>query len=196
MVVQTVRFYRYHRYIFFAYTGKLFFFEYWRQNDQFKIWDCKYVLMPHIWLTSEFYFLASLYFNIKPCINWQMYNLETDLKVLLAFRFLWIMGASMAISLRSYLRSCISRKRLFLRVLLRSVTLVALGVILNSSGNKKNSITNLRLPGVLQRIGLAYFVVASLETVFMKPQGSFEVQRCIITARNVNEDKLRTSRSK
>ncbi|XP_021917645.1 heparan-alpha-glucosaminide N-acetyltransferase-like isoform X2 [Zootermopsis nevadensis] len=88
--------------------------------------------------------------------------------------FLWIMGASMAISLRSYLRSCISRKRLFLRVLLRSVTLVALGVILNSSGNKKNSITNLRLPGVLQRIGLAYFVVASLETVFMKPQGSFE----------------------
>jgi heparan-alpha-glucosaminide N-acetyltransferase len=103
----------------------------------------------------------------------------TNLKIL-ALRFLWIMGASMAISLRSHLRSSVSRKHLFLRVLQRSVTLVALGVILNSSGNKNNSIVNLRLPGVLQRIGLAYFIVASLETVLMKPQGSFEVEKCIV----------------
>lgn len=94
--------------------------------------------------------------------------------------FLWIMGASMAISLRSQLRRSLSRKRLFLRVLQRSITLVALGVILNSSGNKKNSITSLRLPGVLQRIGLAYFVVAILETVLMKPQGSFQYGRWLV----------------
>lgn len=97
------------------------------------------------------------------------------------------MGASMAISLRSQLRSSLSRKRLFLKVLQRSITLVALGVILNSSGNKKNSIMNLRLPGVLQRIGLAYFIVASLETVLMKPQGSFQVEKHIVTAHNINE---------
>lgn len=94
--------------------------------------------------------------------------------------FLWIMGASMAISLRSQLRSSVSRKHLFLRVLQRSVTLVALGVILNSSGENKNSIKKLRLPGVLQRIGLAYFVVASLETVLMKPQGSFQYGRWLV----------------
>lgn len=64
---------------------------------------------------------------------------------------------------------------------------MALGVILNSSGNKKNSITNLRLPGVLQRIGLAYFVVAFLETVLMKPQGSFQVEKCIVAACSVSE---------
>lgn len=46
---------------------------------------------------------------------------------------------------------------------------------------------NLRLPGVLQRIGLAYFIVASLETVLMKPQGSFQVEKCIVTAHNDNE---------
>lgn len=97
------------------------------------------------------------------------------------------MGASMALSLRSQLRSSISRKRLFLRVLQRSVTLVALGLILNSSGENKNSIENLRLPGVLQRIGLAYFVVASIETVLMKPQGSFQVGKCVISACSIQE---------
>jgi len=97
------------------------------------------------------------------------------------------MGASMALSLRSQLRSSISRKRLFLRVLQRSVTLVALGLILNSSGENKNSIKDLRLPGVLQRIGLAYFVVASIETVLMKPQGSFQVGKCVISACSIQE---------
>jgi predicted acyltransferase len=97
------------------------------------------------------------------------------------------MGASMAISLRSQLRRSLSRKRLFLRVLQRSFLLVVLGVILNSNGNKKNSITNLRLPGVLQRIGLAYFVVAFLETVLMKPQGSFQVEKHIVVACNIRE---------
>jgi heparan-alpha-glucosaminide N-acetyltransferase len=96
----------------------------------------------------------------------------------------------MAISLRSQLRSSVSRKRLFSRVLLRSITLVALGVILNSSGNKENNITSLRLPGVLQRIGLAYFVVASLETVLMKPQGSFQVEKCTDSAHNINPLRL------
>jgi predicted acyltransferase len=69
-----------------------------------------------------------------------------------------------------------------LKVLQRSFILVALGVILNSTGNKKNSIANLRLPGVLQRIGLAYFIVAFIETVLMKPQGSFQVEKCIVVA--------------
>lgn len=94
--------------------------------------------------------------------------------------FLWIMGASIAISLRSQLRSCLSRKRLFLRVLQRSAILVALGVILNTSGTKLTSFEHLRFPGVLQRIGLSYFVVASIETLFMKPQGSFQYGRWLV----------------
>ena len=64
---------------------------------------------------------------------------------------------------------------------------MALGLILNSSGEDKNSIENLRLPGVLQRIGLAYFVVASIETVLMKPQGSFQVGKCVISACSIQE---------
>jgi predicted acyltransferase len=64
---------------------------------------------------------------------------------------------------------------------------VALGVILNSSGENKNSIKKLRLPGVLQRIGLAYFIVASLETILMKPQVSFQVGKYVVTACSVHE---------
>jgi hypothetical protein len=68
---------------------------------------------------------------------------------------------------------------------------VALGLILNSSGENKNSIKNLRLPGVLQRIGLAYLVVASIETVLMKPQGSFQVGECVTHACSIHQQRIR-----
>ncbi|PSN54633.1 Heparan-alpha-glucosaminide N-acetyltransferase [Blattella germanica] len=99
--------------------------------------------------------------------------------------FLWIMGTSIAISLRSQLRSCLSRKRLFLRVLQRSIILVVLGIILNTGGIEKTNFANLRIPGVLQRIGLSYFIVGSIETVFMKPMGSFEYGRYMVMVRDI-----------
>lgn len=81
------------------------------------------------------------------------------------------MGVSTVISLRSQLRASIYRKDIFLRVVRRSTTLVCLGIVLNSG--KSND--SLRIPGVLQRIGFTYFIVASIEILFNKPQRSYQV---------------------
>nr|CAD7397800.1 unnamed protein product [Timema poppensis] len=110
---------------------------------------------------------------------------KTRLRSLDVFRgFLWIMGVSMALSLRSQLRSSVSRWKLFKKVLYRSIILVTLGILLNSIANAKHtkstSLANLRLPGVLQRIGLSYFIVATLETLLMKREFFFEVVDCFL----------------
>lgn len=82
--------------------------------------------------------------------------------------FAWIMGVSISVKVKSELRSCTPRKELFYHILLRSATLILSGIIL--SNISRNDLRYIRLPGVLQRLGLAYFIVASLETYFMKPQ--------------------------
>ncbi|CAH0386561.1 unnamed protein product [Bemisia tabaci] len=82
--------------------------------------------------------------------------------------FTWIMGVGIAISLRSQLRACVKRKQIFISVLRRACVLIILGVILNSQ--HQNDLSQMRLPGVLQRLGLAYFIVASIETCFMEKQ--------------------------
>lgn len=94
--------------------------------------------------------------------------------------FLWIMGVSLVISLRSQLRSSLRRRQVLAKVLKRSIILFALGLLLNSLTNcKRTDLRKLRLPGVLQRISLAYFIVGSLEALTLKPQGSFQYGRWI-----------------
>ncbi|XP_067011142.2 heparan-alpha-glucosaminide N-acetyltransferase [Anabrus simplex] len=95
--------------------------------------------------------------------------------------FLWIMGASLVISLRSQLRSTLRRRQLFLKVLQRSVILIALGLILNSmGGGQRLDLSSMRLPGVLQRIGVSYLIVGTIETMLIKPQGSFQIGRLLV----------------
>lgn len=85
--------------------------------------------------------------------------------------FVWIMGVSLTFSLCSKLRSGSSRAHLFLSVLRRSLTLLALGVIMSNLGNR--DIYRVRIPGVLQRLGTAYLFVASVETFLMRTQPIF-----------------------
>ena len=61
--------------------------------------------------------------------------------------FIWIMGVSLAISTQSQLRNSLPRQRLVLRVVKRSLILVCLGLIINSS--QPSDLRTLRLPGVL-----------------------------------------------
>uniref|UniRef100_A0A146LU87 Heparan-alpha-glucosaminide N-acetyltransferase n=2 Tax=Lygus hesperus TaxID=30085 RepID=A0A146LU87_LYGHE len=82
--------------------------------------------------------------------------------------FAWIMGVSLALSVQSQLRNSISRKKVFVKILLRSLLLIALGIVLNSF--KNNDINRLRIPGVLQRLGLAFLIVGALEAFLMTPQ--------------------------
>lgn len=76
--------------------------------------------------------------------------------------FMWIMGVSCVISIQSQLRKSIARKKLAGRVVRRALTLVLLGLVMNTDDNH-NDLSKLRLPGVLQRFGLAYLSVGLLE---------------------------------
>ncbi|KAJ8922259.1 hypothetical protein NQ315_004196 [Exocentrus adspersus] len=81
--------------------------------------------------------------------------------------FLWVMGLSLTVSFQSKLRRAVPRRQMVFQVIRRSLILVLLGVIINSNKNM-STIADLRFPGVLQRIGVAYLVVGILEVIFMK----------------------------
>ncbi|NIM51489.1 MAG: DUF5009 domain-containing protein [Gemmatimonadales bacterium] len=69
--------------------------------------------------------------------------------------FLFIVGVAMSFSLVARLERGDDRRQIFLKVLRRSLILIALGLFL--SGFPRFDIGAMRFPGVLQRIGLAYF---------------------------------------
>lgn len=81
--------------------------------------------------------------------------------------FAWIMGMSMSISLRSKLRTAMPRKQLALQIFYRAITLIFLGIVINSHA-RKTDLDDLRLPGVLQRLGFVYLFVGLLEAIFAK----------------------------
>ncbi|EEB11606.1 conserved hypothetical protein [Pediculus humanus corporis] len=80
--------------------------------------------------------------------------------------FIWIMGASTVLSIDNNFRRAQSKKEIFFRILKRSFYLIALGIVLNSG--HRDSKGFLRVCGVLQRIGLTYFIIASLEIFALK----------------------------
>ena len=84
------------------------------------------------------------------------------------------MGVSLTLSLRSQLRSSIHRFKLLRKVFLRSIILIALGLIVSNIKDIQ-SLDNLRIPGILQRLGVVYLIVASMETLLLKPQENFIV---------------------
>ncbi|OQR76648.1 heparan-alpha-glucosaminide N-acetyltransferase-like, partial [Tropilaelaps mercedesae] len=54
------------------------------------------------------------------------------------------------------------------KIVTRSVKLFVIGLILNSSGGN-NNIASLRIPGVLQRFAISYFIVATVHTLRVIP---------------------------
>ncbi|XP_042148457.1 heparan-alpha-glucosaminide N-acetyltransferase isoform X2 [Ixodes scapularis] len=83
--------------------------------------------------------------------------------------FIWIMGVSMAMSVRSLLRKSVSKRRIMWKILKRSAILFFLGIVLNTA-HHNNDLTKLRIPGVLQRFGISYLVACSLHLLFARPQ--------------------------
>lgn len=86
-----------------------------------------------------------------------------------------MMGMSLVLSLRSQLRSDRSRGSVWLTALRRSLSLITLGLLLNSFGHRHNDLSNFRYGGVLQRLGTSYLLIASVETIFMNLQTPSEV---------------------
>ncbi|CAG2167455.1 unnamed protein product, partial [Oppiella nova] len=81
--------------------------------------------------------------------------------------FIFIMGTTMAISLKSQVvRQKTPVWRLYYQICKRALTLFVIGLILNSNGNANWK--TVRIPGVLQRFGITYLVVASAHVVSLR----------------------------
>lgn len=74
--------------------------------------------------------------------------------------FLFIIGAVIPFSLSKRLKKGESKKRLYFHIIKRSLILILLGLI--AGGVLKFDFANMRWMGVLQRIGLCYFLVSIL----------------------------------
>jgi len=72
--------------------------------------------------------------------------------------FLWIMGVCIPMSVKSSIRKETPIRTVVWQVTVRSIKLFLLGFILNTLGGWIN-LSKLRVPGVLQRFGVCYFVV-------------------------------------
>uniref|UniRef100_A0A8C5HYQ2 Heparan-alpha-glucosaminide N-acetyltransferase n=1 Tax=Gouania willdenowi TaxID=441366 RepID=A0A8C5HYQ2_GOUWI len=79
--------------------------------------------------------------------------------------FVFIMGTSIALSINSLLRAGFTRSSLLKKVVWRSVQLFIIGVFIINPNYCQGALTwgDLRIPGVLQRLGWSYLVVASLD---------------------------------
>ncbi|NXX88924.1 HGNAT acetyltransferase, partial [Centropus bengalensis] len=88
----------------------------------------------------------------------------------LTSRFVFIMGTSIALALGSMLRRGASKWRVLGKILWRSFLLILLGIIVVNPNYCLGPLSwdNLRIPGVLQRLGFSYLVVAALELLFTR----------------------------
>ncbi|XP_055680422.1 heparan-alpha-glucosaminide N-acetyltransferase-like [Lutzomyia longipalpis] len=80
--------------------------------------------------------------------------------------FLWIMGVSTALAVNSQISQKVSKASILLQILKRSVILFLLGLFINTIYGAQ--FKTLRIMGVLQRLGICYFIVASLHTIFRR----------------------------
>jgi heparan-alpha-glucosaminide N-acetyltransferase len=85
----------------------------------------------------------------------------------LIYRFLWIMGTCIPISIQSQKRREMSNMKILKRIFIRSLKLILLGIIVNTSSKcDPVQLSTLRLPGVLQRFGICYFITSLLHLYF------------------------------
>ena len=75
--------------------------------------------------------------------------------------FIFILGAAMPFALNRRLERGQRRRRLYVRIARRATWLVALGLVLNLAAGFP-SVSSLRIPGVLQRIGVVYLLTAPI----------------------------------
>ena len=74
--------------------------------------------------------------------------------------FLFAMGAAIPLSLRSRVRRGEKQGKILLGIVRRTVLLILIGLLLNAYPQLQ--LSTLRIPGVLQRIGMCFFAAASI----------------------------------
>ncbi|XP_065802998.1 heparan-alpha-glucosaminide N-acetyltransferase [Muntiacus reevesi] len=85
--------------------------------------------------------------------------------------FVFIMGASIFLSMTSILQRGCSKFRLLGKIAWRSFLLICIGIFVVNPNYCLGPLSweKARIPGVLQRLGATYFVVAALELLFARP---------------------------
>nr|KAF6427632.1 heparan-alpha-glucosaminide N-acetyltransferase [Rousettus aegyptiacus] len=85
--------------------------------------------------------------------------------------FVFIMGSSIFLSMTSILQRGCSKFRLLGKITWRSFLLICIGIFIVNPNYCLGPLSwdKVRIPGVLQRLGVTYFVVAVLELLFAKP---------------------------
>ncbi|XP_071442457.1 heparan-alpha-glucosaminide N-acetyltransferase isoform X2 [Hetaerina americana] len=90
--------------------------------------------------------------------------------------FMWIMGVCIPISVRSVLKRGTSLRASILNVIRRAVILFGLGLMLNTAGRGAD-MEVIRIFGVLQRFGVAYFVVTTCAILLAPGNGYQAVEK-------------------
>ncbi|XP_007933232.1 heparan-alpha-glucosaminide N-acetyltransferase [Orycteropus afer afer] len=85
--------------------------------------------------------------------------------------FVFIMGSSIFLSMTSILQRGYSKFKLLGKIAWRSFLLICIGIVIVNPNYCLGPLSwdKVRIPGVLQRLGITYFVVAMLELLFAKP---------------------------
>ncbi|XP_075698889.1 heparan-alpha-glucosaminide N-acetyltransferase-like [Rhinoderma darwinii] len=85
--------------------------------------------------------------------------------------FVFIIGTSVALAFSSMLKRGIHRSKLVCKLTWRTCVLMAIGVLFLNYGPADGPLSWrwARIPGVLQRLGFTYFVLALMHTFFSKP---------------------------
>jgi predicted acyltransferase len=97
--------------------------------------------------------------HVYPPLDHAEWNGWTPTDLIFPF-FLFIVGVALAMSLARRRDRGASRSELLRKIVIRSLVIIAVGILLN--GFPRYDLATLRLPGVLQRIGLVYLVSASV----------------------------------
>ncbi len=101
-------------------------------------------------------------FNWMNHAEWRGYPLSD----MIFPTFLFCVGMAMIISLNSRTNQQKSTSQLFVKIVKRTILLILIGLIIN--GFPFYELTTIRIPGVLQRIALCYFITGSLWIMFKK----------------------------
>lgn len=102
--------------------------------------------------------------------------------------FVFIMGSSIFLSMTSVLQRGCSKFKLLGKIAWRSFILITIGIIIVNPNYCLGPLSwdKVRIPGVLQRLGVTYFVVAVLELLFAKPvPENCALERSCISLRDI-----------
>ncbi|XP_031195266.1 heparan-alpha-glucosaminide N-acetyltransferase isoform X3 [Mastomys coucha] len=102
--------------------------------------------------------------------------------------FVFIMGTSIFLSMTSLLQRGCSKLKLLGKIAWRSFLLICIGIIIVNPNYCLGPLSwdKVRIPGVLQRLGVTYFVVAVLELFFSKPvPDSCTLERSCFSLRDI-----------